>query len=239
MDFFTKVYAQSVTDSVAQSTIPFSPPGVTSTPFVTATPSVPKIYLEADKIQLAINDTADIKVHINTAGVAIQSFKMIINYDSNYFSITDNDPAQPNVQVAYEDTFFLPTVNVVDTVNGSIDLEAASNEGTATVSDRIVAEFYLTSLKEGATNVTINQANSNMLDSNSTDILASTGQPLSFVINNVIVTPSQPVPTPTGKLPRNGFFDTLGASQAFTIGILLIFVGAYLIKNQRNAKKTV
>jgi hypothetical protein len=247
MELIQKVYAQSA-DAVASSTIPFQIPGSnTPTPFITSmvsgTPQItqPTIYLETTTNQLAPNDKVTVNIRINTVQQNIKSYKFIIKYDPENFQITDASPDVSNVQIGFNDTFFINDINEVDTSGGTITINAASNQGTAPISGRIVADFEITAIKEGFSTITIQKDNSSLLDSNNTDILKSTGTQLDFVISNTVITitPTQPVPTPTGVLPRNGFFDTFGAANAFITGTILIAVGAYLYKLQRHAKKKI
>jgi len=102
-----------------------------------------------------------------------------------------------------------------------------------------VANFEITAIKEGFSTISLQIDNSSLLDANNTDVLKSTGTPLNFVISNtaITITPTQPVPTPTGVLPRNGLIDSIGAANAFITGTILIAVGAYLYKLQRHAKR--
>ena len=246
MDFFSKVYAQSA-DDVAKSTIPFTAPGVTSpTPFPTSsvttspTPALePSIYLETTVNQLRTSETVNVKIRINTVSKTIKSFKFVVKYDPDYFQISDALPDVANVQISYNDLFFINDVNEVDTSTGTISINAATTEGSATISGRVIAEFNLTTKKEGFSQVALVIADSSLLDSNNTDILKNTGNPLDFVISNtqVTVVPTTTAPTPTGNLPKNGIFDELGAANSLIAGVVLISIGAYLYKMQKNAKK--
>lgn len=249
MDIFTKIYAQSA-DAVAKSTIPFLPPGIrTPTPFVTTTvaPTTqltePIIYLETTTSQMMVGVKTTVRIRINTMLRPVKSFKFMIKYDPEYFQITDALPAVANVQISFNDTFFINDINEVDTSAGTISITASSDQGTTTISGRAVAEFEIKSLKEGFSQITLQQINSSLLDSNNTDILASIGTPLDFVISNtevtVTVTPTVPAPTPTGTLPRNGIFDGLGATNALISGTILIAIGIYIYTLQKNAKKKV
>lgn len=251
MDFFTKIYAQSA-DTVAKSTIPFQVPGIASpTPFVTTTSAVtptgsandPSIYLDSVVNQLRVNGTTIVKIHINTQQRPIKSFKFMIKYDPTFFTITDASPSIANTQISFEDTFFVESVNQVDTTAGTISIDASSDQGTTTVSGRTVAQFEIKALKEGFSQISLQLANSSLLDTNNIDILKNTGTALDFTISNSAVvltaTPTQPIPTPTGKLPRNGIFDEIGTANAFISGTILIVVGMFLYKLQKHEKKKV
>jgi hypothetical protein len=253
MDFFTKVYAYEP-DEVAKPTIPFTPPSLTITPAVspttgftnTPTPIGPRIYLETPKAQVGINEKLLVQVRIDTNGKAIKSFKFNIKFDPQYFQITDSDTTIPNVQISYKDTFFVSQLNEVDTATGSITVSGSTEEGTATISGRNVAEFELTSLKEGFTQIQIQQAFSSLLDSNNTDLLKEVKSISITIATNpipTITTSTATTITPTvivsGTLPRNGIFDEIGAANAFITGALLIVAGAFMFRLQRHAKKKV
>jgi len=243
MDFFNKVHAQEA-DATAKATIPFTPPNVPTPTGIagwTATPtpaSGPMIFLETESVQIGLNEKILIKVKIFTANVPIKSLKFSAKYDTTYFRITDAEPNVANVQISYNDDFFLNDVNEVDTSTGKINVIGVSEEGTSTITNRAVAEFELTSIKEGFSEVSLDITNSALIDDNSTDILKSIGQPLNFVISEVAitVTPTTPMPTPTGTLPRNGFFDEFGATQALVYGSIMIAIGVYLFRLPKNAK---
>ena len=251
MDFFAKVNAYEP-DEVAKPTIPFTPPSLTSTPSVNPTigftstpaPTGSKIYLESPKAQVGINEKFLVQVRIDTNGKAIKSFKFNIKFDPQYFQITDADPAVPNVQVSYKDTFFISQLNEVDTATGSITVSGSTDEGTATISGRNVADFELTSLKEGFTQIQLQQAFSSLLDANNTDLLKEVKSISITIATNPIPTTTTTTSTtiiPTvvvsGTLPRNGIFDEIGAANAFISGALLIAAGAFMIRLQRHARK--
>ena len=121
-------------------------------------------------------------------------------------------------------------------------MNASSDQGTTQISGRAVAEFNIRSLKEGFSQIALQIEDSSLLDSNNTDILKSTGTPLDFIISDnvaITATPTVMVPSPTGTLPRNGFFDEFGAANALISGTILITIGAYLYKQQRHAKTKV
>jgi hypothetical protein len=262
MDFFDTVHAQDVevqADEVAKATIPFTGPSeptptgfnITGTPNVTITGTIvvtpttevvdPMISLETPQTQIASNEKVKVKITINTAGKNIKSFAFTVNYDPEFFKIVDSDTDTPNVQITFNDTFFISQLNEVDTSTGTITIGAASEEGTAQISGRAVAEFELISLKEGVTQVSLDIQNSSLLDANNADLLKKTSAPIDFAISSIPITIAPTVPhlTPTGKLPKNGIFDGLGAGNALISGVLLVSVGIYLYKLQRNAQKKV
>jgi hypothetical protein len=246
MEFIVKVHAQSP-DAVAKSTIPFAVPGgPTSTGFPSVTPTdiiaaEPIIYLEADKIQVAVSDTVTIKVKINTAGQSIQSLSYTIKYDPLFFKIIDADTSTPNIQTLYNDTFFTLDLNEVDESTGTIAISGSSIDGVASISGRDVSEFQLKAIKEGFSQVSINQDESTLLDENNIDILKVVSDPLSFTISNAqvtaLITATKVGPSPTGTLPRNGFFDEFGATNAFVSGLILIAIGSYLFSLQKHVEE--
>jgi hypothetical protein len=235
MDLFPKALAQTL-DEIASPTIPFTPPpgGGTVTPTPTA-PTGPSISLSTSQFTIGINERIKIQVIINTKSTEIKEYGFQITYDPTLLLLVDADSTQSGTQITIVDSFFDITENSGTQATGIINLKAVSDQGSITFTDRVVAEFEFTGIKEGLGEVALNRQNSLLLNNNSTDILES--------VNSLSVTVTQQgqptTPTPSllpSVLPENALIDEIGTPRAIMLGLLLIASGIYLFRYRSRAK---
>jgi len=238
-------------DDITSPTIPFVPPTgtVTGLPTTTDSPTTgASISLKADVTSIKKDTETDISVIIFSNSEEIKSLKFTVSYDPNIFEIVDGSDSEAGVQIHYLNSFFVTSKNSVDTVNGIITLEAGSQTGTATISNRTIAKIKVKALKDGIGEFRVVKDQSNLLKSDGTNILVQVqGVTLKVGEGQLTATPGvstsvtgSTTGSPTGtdiqkpfdKTPDTALFDTPGSVSAVVGGLFLIVTGIYLYKKK-------
>ncbi|MCA9383628.1 hypothetical protein KC909_04630 [Candidatus Dojkabacteria bacterium] len=240
--FLIRAEAQS-TDTVISPTIPFDPPNVptTTTPSVIPTPSGPSITVSSDRTQAGVGDRVKVSVNIDTKGAEVREYSFNITFNPGIFRVVDaNTTTSSTVEISFLDTFFQATQNESSQQNGTINVAASTDLGSATISNRTVAEFELEAIAEGFSEVQVVTANSLLVNTNSINILES-GNSISFTVTSqgdTSPTPitgvgEQPIPSTT---PSTALLDGESGKSVIVVGLLLIASGFYIWK-QKNREK--
>lgn len=229
-----KVKAQTI-DEVASPTIPFDPPVVGTTPTPLVGGDGPSITLTTSKVTFATGERFKVQVVIDTDGEQIDSYSFQIIYNPGILRVIDLDPSTVETQIDFRDTFFVASENSASQITGIINLTASTNAGSATITQRTVAEIEFETLVQGASEIEINQQNSS-LTGDSIDILSSVNSITINVAASGQPTPTSPVfatPLPE-KTPATGILDDLGLPNTIFIGALLVTAGIYLLRFRRH-----
>lgn len=244
MKLLSPVQAQTI-DEIASPTIPFNPPGVvTGTPVATQVVSGPSISISIAQNEIAIGENATVQVIINTQATEVSQYSFQITYDPTVLQVIDADTTLSNVQIDFQDTFFLATQNQVNSSAGVISLTAASDQGTTTITNRIVAEFDVKGLKDALTDIEVIKANSFLLNASATDILQTTNSLVLSVTGEVnpsisTLPSSTPVAsnvTPLPTITPDTALEDIGGLGTLIIGAVLIILGFYITKYKKHER---
>lgn len=238
----SRVYAQ--VDGVASPTIPFTAPGNVTPTTVGPTTSVagPSISLNSDVTNLNVGEKAKVQIVIDTQLQPINQYSIQILFNPEHLRIMDFDPATPTIEIDFRDTFFNTIINEVSQQQGIITLSAENPVGSASITDRVVAEFEIEALSPGFAELTFNEQNTMLLDASSIDILQSTNT-VEFVIGGTgenvtpvvseqpgtTVSPTSSIPLPS-RTPDTALPDNMRAPAALIFGVVLIAAGSYLYR---------
>lgn len=246
---------QAQTDGNAHPTIPFIPPGgptPTLSPSVSPTPinTGPIINLTSTKNIYNVGEAGIIEVKIDTKGVEVSEFTIIIEFDPTHIQINDDDISRAGVQVKYLDSYFIPTTdgNKVETnissnqsgVNGRITIKARALEDPITISDRSMAQINFVVISAKSSNLVVNSNESNLLSNSVNELDSSALRPLqvnSSTDQVPTVFPSGFVtPTPS-SLIETALDGRLESVLILSAGVILVAIGVYLRK--ATSKKNV
>jgi len=234
MNIFQIAKAQGA-DDLTSPTIPFTPPVGPLTPVPTEIVTGPSIQLQTNVVSVKKGEKALIEVVVYTNRQEIKSFKFKVKYDPTVLKVVDTDGTKSGTQINYQNTFFDQKSNSVNESNGEITLEAGSDQGTTTVTSRVVASFEVEGLKEGSSQISIVKADSNLISYLNADILQTVNSVVLNVSNQSIVITHGPTKiTPSKVTPKTGIIDDLGYSNALIIGAVLVACGIYLFKKRKS-----
>ena len=170
-----KVNAQS--DTVAQPTfgtidVGGDSVGVSST-----------VLVSSDKTSVNVGDTVTLRVEVNTKEIAINEYRIILDFDPARFTVLDQNPDVSGTQVTLLDTIFEvqnpQNENVVQ--NGRLTLVAKTESGNSFTVNRDVAEIKLQAQSVGSSIIKIVEGSSG------TQLIRQTGFGVSFTTNEVTV----------------------------------------------------
>ncbi len=242
----TPVLAQ--TDGNSHPTIPFDPGGSLT---LTPTPvgyTGPIVYLESVKTSYAVGETGSIDIVIDSKGVEVDEFIIIIEYDPTHIDIYDNDQLSSGIQVEYEDEHFLLTAegNTVETgftesesgQSGKITLHARARDAEAvTITDRTIGSINFVVKSSKTSRFYLSKDTALLLDStNQIDVdelqaftITSTG-----VIQPTISPTISPTITPT---PKTAIDSRLQSGIIMLTGVLLVAAGFHIRKSLNKKQK--
>lgn len=154
--FIQQVEAQE-TNEISYPSIPYEPPDTVAESTPTPQSSIPveagpiiSLEFENENNIFDLGSTGTLNITIDTKGNTIQSYTVLLEYDSSHIEIIDSDINLAGTQIEYIDTFFEEDLNQVETgilgsennLDGLITLIGSSptEEGTS-FSDRVVARI--------------------------------------------------------------------------------------------------
>jgi len=238
----SRVYAQ--VDGVASPTIPFTAPGNVTPTTVGPTTSVtgPSISLNTEVTILEVGEKAKVQIVIDTELQPVNQYSVQILFNPEHLRVVDFDLSTDIIEIDFRDTFFNTIINEVSQQQGIITLSAENPVGSASITDRVVAEFEVEALSAGFAELTFNEQNTMLLDASSVDILESTNT-VEFVIGGAggnvtpVVTqepgttlqPTSSIPLPS-RTPDTALPDNLRAPAVLLLGVMLITAGSYLYR---------
>lgn len=241
MELFSIAKAQGL-DDVASPTIPFDPPDGPVASTAPTTPPVitgPNIQLSTTTTQVKIGEVFRVEVIVDSEEEEIREYGIQIQFSNELVEVVDFDTTTPGGQIDFLDPFSAPTENLASNENGIIAISATSEVGSTTISERTVAAIEFRGIAEGFAEISINNANSLLIDVNSTNVLESTNSA------NVTITtedaPSDtltPLPTTPGgpvlpsTTPDTALFDGSNPYTPIAFGVILMLSGYYIWKRR-------
>lgn len=244
----TPVYAQ--TDGNSHPTIPFNPGGL---PTITPTPAGytgPIVLIESAKSSYGVGESGSVNVVIDSKGVEVDEFLIVIEYDPTHIDIYDNDPLATGVQVEYDDDHFLlvSTGNLVETglsdsesgQTGKITIHARARDGEAvTITDRTVATINFVIKSSKTSRFYLSKENTALLLDSTNQIDVDELTPFTITSTGVIQPTISPTISPTiTPTPKTALDNRLQSGIIIMTGVLLVAAGFHIRKslNKANSK---
>lgn len=169
-----------------------------------------------------VNNVFTVEVHVNTAGVAVNTIKSYLTFDPAVLTV---NTISTTGSVA---TFFTETDS--DNVNGTIHITGAASGTGYTGANGLVATINFQAKGSGTSTLTFTSDSKIFSNADNSDILNFAGLTNgSYVVSGTAA--ATPTPVSTGSslvssssaLPQSGSFsDTL---MLFSIGLLLLLAG--------------
>lgn len=230
-----KVYAQAV-DASAQPT--WGPLDVVGTSSQTG-----QVLLKSSKTSVAQGEIFTVRVELKTNNVAINEYRIVVQFDSSVLQVVDSDSATAGTQVKLLDQIFEieePADDNTVSTGGVITLIAAIPSGNSITVNRDIVEITFQSQKQGSTTVSVVEGPTG------TRLLRQTGSGLQFTTNQVTIqstasgnvssSSSATTSSSSGsviQIPDTAIADNLDVLFGTGLGIFLIAFGVSLVRNKK------
>jgi hypothetical protein len=207
---------------------PFEEPGGPGTQVQEAA-----IKLATDTSTLQISSTATCDLTIESGQGNVKTYSISISFNPTILEVVDANTALSGVQINSVDQFSTVQINNVDNSGGTIRLTANINGNPAQVNRR-VAQITFRAKRSGTSVVSINKADSSVIDSNNKNIIGATTS-LNFTVSGQ--TQTTVTTTKSGTLPHTGITDTLATTASVIAGFVMLYAGIKAVNEKVKEKK--
>lgn len=225
----------------------------------TSTSSRAVVSLTTSSTSVVVGNTFEVDVRIDTNGVRIKEFDIIIDFDTTKLSVVDAEPTELGTQIEFLDTIFEVenNGNFVDISEGRITLRASTPTQIAyEIPGRSIARIQFQSQETGTTLI------NTVKDASGTRLVNSQDRVIALNYNDLTISSAQSatsttttgntdtVPTSTtggntnttsttgstggGDLPDTGVEEIINFLP-FILGIGLIILGIMLSRSRKPA----
>ncbi|MBN2016314.1 hypothetical protein JW766_05810 [Candidatus Dojkabacteria bacterium] len=203
---------------------PWEQPGPEPTP-----PGEAIVKLTSDTSSLQIDQTVTCDLRIESGNEEIQNYSISLSFNSSILEVVDADTTQSGVQINFLDSFSTLNTNTADNSAGTITI-TASISGAAQTINRRLAQITFKAKRSGTSIVSVNKAQSSVMNDVSQDVLGTTTS-LNFTVTGQTQT------TDEDQLPSSGLSDVLATFGSATAALLMLFIGIKALVERKKEKE--
>lgn len=172
---------------------------------------------------IKIGETVKIDVTINTSAMNIKEYRIKLLFPKNLVQVQDSSSAS-GIQVNFLESSFTKSQNIVNNVNGTIELKATTTQ--ATTVNRKVAEISVKGISAGSVQITSDNTVSLVIADDDSQVGLTTAALNMNVSAATIISSSSSSSSSATNLPNGGIVEDMSAIWIPTfISLLLIVVG--------------
>lgn len=207
-----------------------------------------QVLLKSSNTSIEEGKRFTVRVELKTNNIAINEYRIVVQFDASALQVVDQDPEAEGTQVALLDQIFEVESQEDDntvTSGGVITLIATIPSGNSITVNRDIIEITFQAQKQGSTIVRIVEGPTG------TRLLRQTGSGLQFTTNQVTVqtvaagtvsSSSSGVSSSSNttggvtEIPVTGIEDNMDVLFGTGLGLFLIAFGVSLVRNKKKSE---
>lgn len=191
------------------------------------------VKLSTAASSLEVGSTATCDLRIESSNEEVESYSIVITFNSSVLEVVDANATQTGVQVNFLDEFSDIQTNSANNTTGTIEITAFIS-GAAQSINRNIAQVTFRAKAAGTSVVSVNRSESEVVNDEDSNILGTTTS-LNLTVTGTTGTepPSNGQPT----VPESGMMDTLATLGSVLSGLLMLYVGIKTVIDRRKEKE--